>query len=279
MIFFEKYSSPLEMSRVIQARQCNGKMGKTIYSNVNNPGDFPLKKSFHGVKNFTEAEDFLTKGDKMLYDKVKDEVINFNKSLTTVKRKLTYDVYGTSVSVGRAIAGHPRNMIRREKTEQKLRAVNVLYDNSVCANINSNDLLRAGIAMLKAIQVCEQIKQIRIDLNISAFSSLVNNGDKFYCIINIKHAQQPLDLLKVVYPLCNPAMFRTHGFLWSETIPGPTCLDIGKGKDIPANAYFTDLAKYGYPKNNNSVIIRFQDVRACDYNYQTILDKFFNIGK
>ena len=75
-----------------------------------------------------------------------------------------------------------------------------------------------------------------------------------FCGIVVKDYRQPMDLLKLSFPLTSPAMFRRFGFKWKETTPFSTRTTSGYGSTYPSNQ-IRDIFTANGIKCDNSYII------------------------
>jgi hypothetical protein len=186
-----------------------------------------------------------------------DDGVNLLKTSLEVTEKLAAkafmpgirrDVVGGAVSIGAFLAGHPRNMRRREPApaiDKPVLSVGIPI-NLVCT-CRASQRANYGAAILS---VCNQLERKGYRLNIDAiwragahnpYSNWINVE------INVKGPRQRLNMAAFSFAIMHAAVFRRAGFRVAETVS-----EWGN----------TVACGYGYPANDRP----FHNSMASDYD-------------
>lgn len=220
----------------------------------------PQRKNFHGCvgsnagsKSFTKTESY-DEAVKLIRDgwhePLKDfKAVKKSNMAYTPQRKTISDVIGHAPIVPNAIQGLPNSMIRTKKVPQKVKTIEIIYNNSVLGNVKARDMVRAGKAVLSYIRKLE-LEGCRVKLTGALKGS---NYDGHYHIVSVKlkDYKEQMDLLKLAFPMAHPSAMRRLGFRWYETNP-----DLVESYD------------YGCSIDNEKT---FRDVYQCDKNAKVLL--------
>lgn len=260
-IIYEAFRSPLALAETVKSRQNNEMLG---HSSDKNWG-------FSGVANYKAAEDLLHNGAANIVAKINKNMEKIKVCVEMQKSIQSPYFYGSRPSVARAIIGHPKSMIRRETVQQKTNAIHILYDISDNCKVTSEELLQAGVVVLELVYRLEAAR-IRINLDIIGYAAQIIGGQYLISSINLKAGQEPLDVLRIAYPLAHPAFFRRHNFRWAETVNGIKYHDSGYGKHIKK----PELEPLLKSLHIEGRLIQFTDVKKSGYNWKE-LAKLINL--
>lgn len=193
-------------------------------------------------------------------DAMKKEVAKlFLESNVTVNRARPRNYYhGYTPNIPAAIIGLPKSMRQIQKTPQKVKAVTLFYDGTMNGGTSPDELEKAGFCILKLVYLLEK-SGCRVRLDYSPFAGRSGNENAI-CALTLKDWRQPLDLLKLSFPLSSAAMFRRFGFLWIETVPGIHNWGSTKGSHLSKTDLIQRLRETGRSIDNVYVI----DVPACE---------------
>lgn len=128
-----------------------------------------------------------------------------------------YGVSGTSVSLGRYMSGHPRNMrTRRRKDMGSAPVLHIVVNTSASCVVTADQMANYGVALVGLINRLEDTgKRVHLDIvNVGNF-----NGGRGAYGWNVKKASQPLDLGTVAFSIAHPAAFRRLGLAMVERMP------------------------------------------------------------
>lgn len=254
--FFESFASPYSLAETVKTRQNNHMFGTVSEA--------------HGRQNFTltdsyeEAENILRLGARDIADKMNKSLENIRASTQLEKAILEPYYYGSRVNVPRAIIGHPKAMIRRVNIPLKTSAVKLVYDISANCNIKAEELLKCGIVVLELVYRLEAAR-IRVELDVCGYAAETNSGDAV-TVINLKRGQEPLDVLKVAYPLAHPSFFRRHNFKWMETVSGAEYPDSGYGRHLSKDRLQSILTAH----NAGGKLLQYSDIQRAEYNWRQL---------
>lgn len=213
MILTERFDSLSEFTKMINSRKVNKAFKKRAYLASEDDNE-----EFRKTKNYQEAEDLLNSG----YSEGCENLANINMKNfhgeTIQRNTFTTDVIGFVPIVPNCIMGIPTNMLNSKLQPRKTPVMRVYYSASVCASVKADDIILAAKKILGAVQAAERNK-IRVELHILNELIIRESGDIILCSVKIKEFRQPLDILKIAYPLVHPSMCRRHFFHWLETFP------------------------------------------------------------
>lgn len=173
-------------------------------------------RSFTGTKNFEESEDLRKYGDKESKDKimkVKETTDKVFEKYVGQKVKQFNDVVGFQPIVPNAILGLPLSMVNQKRLPRKVKTIDIFYNASIPWHVAKEDIELKGAYVLSAIDALER-SGYRVNLYVGSVS--INLGSPCGYFINVKKAEQPLNLLKVSYYLVHPSFLRRTSFRIKE---------------------------------------------------------------
>lgn len=173
-----------------------------------------IENSKNGTKKFTQTESFEEADGLMLggwADGAKDIRAYMDKNVLNpmVKRAETYgSVVGFAPSVGRYLAGVPKNMMARKTMVRPSKVVTILYNISIDAGVPAEDIKKTSA---KLIDVLLGLEKDGFKSNV--WTILSSKAGAEYCgfAVKIKSAGQVFNVLKMSYPLAHPSFLRRHG--------------------------------------------------------------------
>lgn len=213
--------------------------------------------SWAGCKSYDEAERLLTHGWN---EKVEEMKQSIKKAKTGTVNKVSFknDVVGYAPIVPLAIQGVPNCMINNVRVPKKAKVVNIQACMEFNSNVNTEEVIEWGSQLVNKIINLEN-NGFRVKLEyISCFSR--GDGDEgiHICRVPMKNENQPLDLKRIMFPLCHVGMLRIMMFDWYERLPDAIML-YGHGQALysqPKNRieFTTSLIK-----EKNTYFIKFRD--------------------
>lgn len=143
------------------------------------------------------------------------------------------DFYGFRPHVARFCAGVPDSMIRhtRNADSGSGRVLTLAVPINAMARTNAKHMSNFGVGVAQYINQMET-SGTRIELIAMAVNNI--NGHRVTFAVNIKHADQPLDLAVLSFAIGHPAMFRRLFFALLERCRAPE--SPGYGQSIDAKA-------------------------------------------
>ena len=243
----ERFPSIEALMRTLEERKENNPAMKSADSSNT------VSKEFCGTKNYKEAVELITHGWTEKLREIKegfDKAVKVNSNTTASRPRPTTGIVGYAPCVPNAILGLPNSMIATEKVPQKIKAVTIVYNNSVSAGWSTGEIIECGIAVMKLVNKLE-LDGYRVKLTIEALAT-ENGGDLAQCLVDVKDWRQPLDLTKLAFPMVHPSMLRRIMFRWLETVPNLTNTGYSCG--------------YGQPKSSNDydkVVKEYREKRKC----------------
>ena len=232
-------------------------------------------KAWNGTETYKEACELFTSGLPDVCERLKKITAKTNMTYqqndygARIKKRNYY--YGYAPNVPNAILGLPKSMKQNVRIPQKVKTVELFYNASMNAGTSGEELSRAGECVLTLVNVLEK-NGVRVKLNQLLFAATCKN-DNAICSILLKEWKQPLDLLKLSFPLTNPAMFRRFGFKWIETVKGLTNTNwsFGYGKAMKKDELINCLTDLDI-STKNSYVITVQDCLDVKFSVDTLIN-------
>lgn len=276
----EEFDSIMSLVQTLRTRKNNRIMSGEDDSQ--RTGD----EKFYGTKNYAEAETLIREGYTEILPKVKEQMAQMKKKMKADYAKVPKirpknAIIGYAANVPNAIQGIPESMINAERFTQKQKTIEITYIMSINACDSKDVLIKAGIALLSAINILEN-NRISVKLNVS-FCTTQSGREILMPSVALKGYAQRLDLQKLCFPLANPSMDRRIGFRWVETTPEMTerGFNCGYGRSPVHNA--SDLPSFIKNANirQDQRILSAQLIREMGYSVEKVLNflKTNNNGK
>ena len=183
--------------------------------------DNNIENSKNGTKKFTQTENFEEADGLMLggwADGAKDIRAYMDKNAlnTTVKRAETYgSVVGFAPSVGRYLAGVPKNMMARKAMVRPSKVVTILYNISIAFGVPAEDIKKTSA---KLLNVLLGLEKDGFKSNVWSILSSKAGAENCGFAVKIKSAGQVFNVLKMSYPLAHPSFLRRHGLAAIERV-------------------------------------------------------------
>lgn len=123
-------------------------------------------------------------------------------------------VVGFAPHVPNAIKGHPLSMIRADRKVKPVKELNIYYGVLSGWQATDKEKVTAARYLLDAINEIEK-QGIRVSLHV-LYAPVTKDGVGCCATIKIKDAKQPLNLLKVSYPLVHSSFHRRQCWRYLE---------------------------------------------------------------
>lgn len=180
----------------------------------------PGNIEFTGTKSYADATDLMRFGDRKNFESLNREikkVARLKGSGEQIRMIAEKSVVGCLPIIPAYLSGLPTNMlnIRRQKVVNN-KVLNVVYSTVVDWTWSTNDIIKAGAALLSAINSIEK-QGYRVNLYVVNLLTSREN-EKFGTLIKIKSSDEYLDLLKCAYPIINPSFIRRHLIKYVESL-------------------------------------------------------------
>lgn len=254
--------------------EINSRENNNIMKNASSSQKTDIK-DWNGTETYKEACELFTSGLPDVCERMKKITSKTNITCqqndygARIKKRNYY--YGYAPNVPNAILGLPKSMKRNVRVPQKVKTVELFYKVSMNCRTSGKELSQSGECVLTLVNVLEK-NGVRVKLNQLLFSAK-SNDDNAICSILLKEWKQPLDLLKLSFPLTNPAMFRRFGFKWLETVKGLTSKNwsSGYGKSMEKDELINCLTDLGI-STKNSYVITIQDCIDAKFNVDALVN-------
>jgi hypothetical protein len=227
---------------------------------------------WYGTENFAEARHLLTYGWDKPAEQIKAAMATIDKLDTTQamnKTQVRYNVVGSSPCVPRAILGIPESMYEMYRNPQKHRTVALLFGISASASESAETLIKNGVALL---QIVYRLEKLGFKVRLDVFESAYSGSNCWGWRLPIKDYKQPLDLLKVCFPIAHPSMLRRFSFKWLETAPNlPEGFSSGYGTPIHHSSSAKKEFEAG--QEDNAHVIYSKDCSDLKYDIDKIMSR------
>lgn len=263
-LVFEEYNNIYKFMNTINTRSNNGKFG---LSSKDKGSDW------NGNFSWEEAVKSFENGISEVANELKNELKKFSISTPINSRKVRNYYHGYTPNVPNAIIGLPKSMRQINRVKVPAKTINILYNCTQNAGTSGDTLKKSGKCVLQLINYLER-SGVRVKLTISVFSA-VYNDERAYCFINLKDYRQPLDVLKLSFPLTSPAMFRRFGFRWAETVPGiiKEGWRYGYGRSEDREEFLETFAKLPN-KKEKMLFLTVTECKALNFDPLKIADNY-----
>lgn len=188
-------------------------------------------KSFARTESFGEANELMQKGYKEGKDKMQQVISKINNGQIQKRSRQNIDVVGFAPHVPNAIQGLPKSMISKQNIPAKTKVISIVYYFGESADESASKFIDAGAKLLSAIEAIEK-KGMRVGLYVCSHAY---KADLHSVKVKVKDWRQPLNTLKLAYPLAHPSFFRRHFFAWLESCPKVVDTGLSSGYGRPLN--------------------------------------------
>lgn len=257
----ERFDNIYRFMDTIEKRPQSPKMGDSHSSHDNDDS------KWSGTKTWAEAMELFSNGIPKVKDEMTSEIKKLSAQCNVSHARNTPRRYyhGYAPNIPAAIIGLPKAMYQLNKQPKKVKAIELFYDGTMNCGTSAETLRKSGTAVLKLIYLLE-LHGYRVQLNITCFNGTEGEEKALLCIL-LKEWRQPLDVLKLSFPLTSPAMFRRFGFKWLETNPEITKngWQYGYGHHMEKDDALKHLRKFGVD-TRNLFFIGVPDCKSAEFD-------------
>ena len=191
------------------------------------------KKPWSGTQTFQEATDLIKTGFKDPLEKMKKEIVKIANTEKPNRPKMKNDFVGFVPHVPNTVMGLPMTMINKEKQTSKNKMIHLIYSFGASSNVKPADMIKGGINFISLVNSLEK-QGYRVKIDVA--TTFMTPKTLAVMTVNVKEFGQKLNLLKLTFPLVQPAMFRRISFKWLETTPDnkDSSFTTGYGKPLSA---------------------------------------------
>lgn len=247
----ERYTTVQELASVTRNRQVRSEWESSHNFN------FEEKSNWYGASSFEEAYTLLNDGWQAPTEKMTKAIEKVAKQGTSARTVMYNDVVGFHPNVPLSILNVPTSMVNMKKVEHKNKVIHIVYDCGLSCRVNCDDAFKAGLNLFETVLNLE-MSGYRVELD-ALQSFCVGKEYSLFCV-NVKRANQPMNIKKMMFPICNPAFARVIGFDWQDKCE---FTDFAYNRGYP---YYAEL-DYGRAKkgdmsqllNDNAYYITYSD--------------------
>lgn len=262
---FERYDNIYRFMDTIENRPNNGRFGNSSHKEDD--------AEWSGTRNYNEAVEQFSNGLPERCEKMRKSLERFkaNTNLTAVKARPRKYYHGYAPNIPAALLGLPKSMHHMERKPQKVKALSIVFDCCVSCMTDAETMVKAGCTILETVHAL-QVSGYRVKLDLSLYST-ESDGQKIACLITLKEWRQPLDLLKLSFPLTSPSMFRRFGFKWAEGIEGVKSRHVfGYGHIMSDEQVKALLNENGYD-TSATYFVRVKTCEDCGFDALKLIER------
>lgn len=226
----ERFESFDEMYSVNEAREFatpyrgvgdrDAKDRREIKDGVSYTWEQTKQAIMYGSTEFDEEFREIKKG---VAKQVRNVLSNYQRNVT---RK---DVVGSTVSVGRALAGHPQPFNRRVPSMKKQKTVHLMFNITCKWSTSTRDRLTAGCILMAITEVLEKMDyQVAITYT-PYFSYERSENPSMLAEVQIKDYKTRFNQRKIQFPVAAESVLFQLGCWWMHRCPD-TEYDFGYGE-------------------------------------------------
>lgn len=227
----------------------------SVYEFIHTVDNRPLNELFstqpESELTVNEVDDKLWSGSRTYADSVRTFRNGYAEGMEHIRKHMTLivnpvpkprnveSIVGEAVHIPNFVKGLPNHMIMRKRQKQPVPMVNIYFDRGIRCSVSSDEIFRYSRILLQAVRHMESLG-IHVGLNVIVISCADRNVCGFS--VNIKGNHDPLNPLKVSYPLVHTSFFRRQFFRWQETSPIIICRDYLYGRGFAFQDFMSDAS-------------------------------------
>lgn len=198
---------------------CSKRTRTSGFSKCHFEKGYRCDSSFEGVKTVEEALGLLANGWTEKMEPLKKTMKDTQRKSYSMKNGgMKSDIVGFVPIVPNAILGLPNSMLNIDLKPKKNKVINLVYGLTYSAYVDQKDIIKYGM------KVMEHVIKLEADgfrVRLTCMQNYGEDNNSLYHLLacKVKSEDQPLDIQRVMFPLFHPAMFRTIGFGWYESLP------------------------------------------------------------
>lgn len=173
-------------------------------------------KSWAGVSSYKEALDLMNDGWNEKVKELKGVIDGCKQRQADKRVGFRNDVLGFAPIVPLAIMGIPTAMLNTTVKAVKTKVVDIYYNMGVSCGVSSDKIFENGRKVVELIVKLENCGY-RVSLNI--VQAYTDSSSADILAVNVKSANQLLDLKRICFPTMHTAFFRVIGFDWYTKTP------------------------------------------------------------
>lgn len=199
--------------------------------------------SFTGTRDYGESVELIRNGFKEgLTKMIQDGNERLNLKTRGPKAMPSSSPVGYAPIVPNALLGLPNSMISTKHVNMKSKVLSICYDMGASCGVSVDEILSAGRHLLELIDLLEK-NGYRVALWVGCF--FCSSEQVCAPFVKVKTDRQPMNPLKIAYPILHASYLRRQGFKWLETNPKVSDNGLLSGYGKPLRHFFEgDRRKY-----------------------------------
>lgn len=252
----ERFDSFDEMYRICESRDFN--------KHYQSAGDRSVKDAYDVKSNLKYSWE-QTKNDIMYGSTIFDDEFRQIRSqvdkqaqqiLSNVERaKTKRDVVGSTVSVERALVGHPQPFNHRKPVMKKQKTVHLMFNITCSWNTSTKTRLTAGCILMAITEILEKM-DYQVAITYTPFFSYQNEKEpSMLAEVQIKDFKTRFNQRKIQFPVASESVLFHLGCWWHHRTPeGTSDYGWGEGKCVDYSSKTLENAKQ-YARNKKAIYL------------------------
>lgn len=211
--------------------------------------------NWHGTKTIDEAYEMLQHGWTTEATKLQQMLKASVSSVSQMKHpKQVKSVAGFHPIVPNYLAGNPQSMVSTKMVVKKQKVVTLVRQGNFLSDVTPEKMEAEAVKAFKLVKKIEA-QGYRVNLFVAYCSDCDYGRHSTLLLIKLKGADEKLNISKLAFPLCNPAMFRRMVFKWKEKYENtPRGFRSGYGRTFSLTSFMQKFGKQGvFPKGSYGI--------------------------
>lgn len=240
------------------------------------------KDPWHGTNTWEEANEILTYGWDSVLDRIRSDIernSRIDKTVNITRPNRKRSMAGGRVDINRHLKGLPKQMVQTKRVVLPSRTVSITYDVCASGSVTPEDLTKAGIVLLTAVNILEKMGY-RVHLSMGG--GFFSGKEMVAGFLTLKDYKDHLDLKKLAFPIANAAMLRRFCFSHLEGQPdykdksgfdygyGYPCYLLDKYASKQEEARFKGVVA---PRDVD-VLLDYKKIEECEFDAQQVIGAY-----
>lgn len=189
--------------------KCNESQSEATDINLFNK----LVPCWEGTMTYGEAIEYGRYGWKLGAQEANSKLDVIIPNIYKRSSETKLDVSGQSVCTAAYLSNNPKAMYRKKKVQRKAKVITLNRCIDIGYEVEADVIFEHSLNVLALCRILEDCGY-SVNINVCDGNSYDNTTEIIK--IRVKNANERINLNKLVFPLCNPAMSRRLGFRYNE---------------------------------------------------------------
>lgn len=229
--FIEQFDSLEKFREAVSTRKLN-----KVFADANLEASHDSGASFMGTETYEDAVALLENGDKESLQML--EAVNVSKLTASdheTRTELRRGIAGAFPCVPAYVAGTPTSMYQVKRARSGRKIVNIVASLNAGGSVDPSEFAEYGAKIASIVQSVERAGG-RCNLY-CAWCNRSESGQYCVCVVKLKDAGQPLNMLRMCFPLVNIGFKRRFMWRWLETAPARLAKSWAANYGYPSGSY------------------------------------------